>query len=229
MIDELVQDLETGQLRRLYQAPERPDLARTPVPRWDLIDFRDYVTMLVQFSRGCPYDCEFCDIVIMNGRVPRTKSPAQMLAELDALHAAWLARHGLPRGRQLHRQQGPREGVSGRIGALAGTHGIANGVLHRGVGEPGGRCGVVEPDGAGRLQTRVSGDRDPDPFQPRRVPQTSEPRRDLAESVRTIQRAGLEVMGGFIVGFDNDPPDVFERQFEFIQTNGRSSRRWSDC
>ncbi len=85
IIDELLPDLESGQLRQRYEASERPDVAHTPVPRWDLIDFRDYVTMLVQFSRGCPYDCEFCDIVVMSGKVPRTKSPAQMIAELDAL------------------------------------------------------------------------------------------------------------------------------------------------
>jgi radical SAM superfamily enzyme YgiQ (UPF0313 family) len=61
---------------------------RTPVPRFDLIDLRHYVTMPVQFSRGCPFDCEFCDIVVMNGRVPRTKSPEQLLRELEALHRA---------------------------------------------------------------------------------------------------------------------------------------------
>ena len=87
LMGELVKDMESGQLRRVYSTATRPDITRTPVPRWDLITLRHYVTMPVQFSRGCPYDCEFCDIVVMNGRVPRTKSPHQMLAELDALHA----------------------------------------------------------------------------------------------------------------------------------------------
>ena len=74
-------------LPRIYQAAGRPDITQTPVPRWDLMDFRHYVTMAVQFSRGCPFDCEFCDIIVMNGRVPRTKTPAQLIAELEALRA----------------------------------------------------------------------------------------------------------------------------------------------
>ena len=60
-------------------------MRKTPVPRWDLIDLGDYVSMPVQFSRGCPFDCEFCDIVVMNGRVPRTKLQAQLVRELEAL------------------------------------------------------------------------------------------------------------------------------------------------
>ena len=66
-------------------APGYPSLDRTPMPRYDLIKLRNYVTMAAQFSRGCPYDCEFCDIIVMNGRVPRTKAPAQLVAELEAL------------------------------------------------------------------------------------------------------------------------------------------------
>ena len=60
-------------MQPVYRAEGWPDVTETPVPRWDLIDLRHYVTMPVQFSRGCPFDCEFCDIVVMNGRVPRTK------------------------------------------------------------------------------------------------------------------------------------------------------------
>ena len=85
VMPQVVADLEGGRLQPIYQATHRPDVARTPAPRWDLINFRYYVTMSVQFSRGCPFDCEFCDIIVMNGRVPRTKTPAQLIAELDAL------------------------------------------------------------------------------------------------------------------------------------------------
>jgi len=81
----VVEDLRRGTLQPAYKAEERPDLSLTPVPRWDLIDLRHYVTMSVQFSRGCPFNCEFCDIIIMNGRVPRTKPAAQLVAELEAL------------------------------------------------------------------------------------------------------------------------------------------------
>ena len=85
LMPQLIEDMRCGTLRHTYAAPSRPDIARTPAPRWDLIELRDYVTMAVQFSRGCPFDCEFCDIVVMNGRVPRTKPPAQLIAELEQL------------------------------------------------------------------------------------------------------------------------------------------------
>src|ERR1051326_1888165 len=85
ILPQLAADMLAGTLRRCYQAGKRPDVTRVPIPRWDLVDLRHYVTMAVQFSRGCPFDCEFCDIIIMNGRVPRTKTPAQLISELEAL------------------------------------------------------------------------------------------------------------------------------------------------
>jgi radical SAM superfamily enzyme YgiQ (UPF0313 family) len=88
VIGQLIADMERGTPRPAYQAVEWPDVHKTPVPRWDLVRMRDYVTMPVQFSRGCPFACDFCDIVIMNGRVPRTKDPAQVVAELEALRLA---------------------------------------------------------------------------------------------------------------------------------------------
>ena len=79
VIPELIEVMRRGALRDVYQSDSRPDLAATPVPRWDLINFKHYASMSVQFSRGCPFNCEFCDIVVMNGRVPRTKEPAQVV------------------------------------------------------------------------------------------------------------------------------------------------------
>src|SRR5512144_2634484 len=88
VMEMLVDDIRHGTLRPLYRGSGWPDVHRTPVPRWELIDLPDYVTMPVQFSRGCPVDCEFCDIVVMNGRVPRTKDPEQLVSELEALRLA---------------------------------------------------------------------------------------------------------------------------------------------
>ena len=85
LMPQVVADMQRGQLQPIYRTANRPDITHTPMPRWDLLKFRHYVTMSVQFSRGCPFDCEFCDIVVMNGRVPRNKTPAQLIAELDAL------------------------------------------------------------------------------------------------------------------------------------------------
>ena len=85
LMPQLIGDMLHGTLRHTYIAQGRPDITGVPVPRWDLINFKDYAAMAVQFSRGCPFDCEFCDITVMNGRVPRTKSPTQLLAELEQL------------------------------------------------------------------------------------------------------------------------------------------------
>ena len=73
LMSRLVTDLERGSGERFYQSDERPDIRKSPVPAWELIDTRKYATLSLQYSRGCPFDCEFCDIVLLNGRVPRTK------------------------------------------------------------------------------------------------------------------------------------------------------------
>ena len=83
--DKIAMDLETGRARRLYVIEEKPDVSKTPTPRFDLLKLENYVLMAVQFSRGCPFQCEFCDIITLYGRKPRTKQPKQLLGELQAL------------------------------------------------------------------------------------------------------------------------------------------------
>ena len=95
----LARDLEQGTARPVYQADERPAMETSPLPDLSLIRMNRYSTMVVQYSRGCPFNCEFCDIIEIYGRRPRTKAVAQVLAELDQLRAAGLARVGLHRGR----------------------------------------------------------------------------------------------------------------------------------
>ena len=80
-----LRDVEQGTAKAVYRAPDRPDVTRTPVPRFDLVDMRDYRSMSLQFSRGCPFNCEFCDITKLFGRVPRTKTPEQVLHEFEVL------------------------------------------------------------------------------------------------------------------------------------------------
>ena len=82
---EIAADLEAGTAKRLYEITDKPDVTRTPIPRFDLLKLDSYASMSIQFSRGCPFQCEFCDIIILYGRKPRTKLPQQVLAELDAL------------------------------------------------------------------------------------------------------------------------------------------------
>ncbi len=217
---ELVADMERGALRALYRGNGWPSVCTTPVPRWDLVDLDAYVTMPVQFSRGCPFDCEFCDIVVMNGRVPRTKEPAQVVRELEALRrAGWKDRVFIVDDNFIgHRKKARellealiewRESVDTTMGFL--TEASVNLADHPELSELMVRAGfkkvflgIETPEAASLAECNKSQNR----------------KRDLAEAVATLQRAGLEVMGGFIVGFDSDPRDIFARQFEFIQRAG---------
>jgi len=79
-------DLDKGRAQHIYTSNERPDISKTPIPLWSLINMKKYSSMNVQYSRGCPFNCDFCDIIILNGHKPRTKDKAQVLAELDALY-----------------------------------------------------------------------------------------------------------------------------------------------
>jgi radical SAM superfamily enzyme YgiQ (UPF0313 family) len=87
VIARLVADLENGTAQHLYRSDERPDIRKSPRPDWNLIDTRKYATLTVQYSRGCPFNCDFCDIVLLNGHVPRTKDASQLIAEMEAIYS----------------------------------------------------------------------------------------------------------------------------------------------
>ena len=220
VMPQLVADLQAGALRRLYQAPNRPDVTRTPVPRWDLIERRHYVSMAVQFSRGCPYDCEFCDIIVMNGRVPRTKTPAQLIGELETL-----------------RQQGWKDMVfivdDNFIGDKKRTKLLLREIIAwRERVRPSmgffteASVNLADDEELYELMIKAGfkrvfvGIETPSPESLQECHKLQNKGRDLVAAIKTLQRAGLEVMGGFIVGFDSDQQDIFKRQFDFIQRSG---------
>ncbi len=217
---ELVADLEGGVLKRIYRAPRWPSLQNLPVPRWDLIQPRRYVTMAVQFSRGCPYDCEFCDIIVMNGRVPRTKTPAQLIGELEALRVGgwedmvFIVDDNFIGDRRrtkalLRALIEWRQRTGTRIGFL--TEASVN------LADDPELCGLMVAAGFKKVFVGIE---TPSVAALEECQKRQNRGRDLVAAVATLQRAGLEVMGGFIVGFDSDPPDIFRRQFEFIQRSG---------
>jgi radical SAM superfamily enzyme YgiQ (UPF0313 family) len=85
-----LKDFEKGKVKHVYRSDARPDITKTPLPDWQLINMNDYASMSIQVSRGCPFSCDFCDIIVMNGRIPRVKNADQVIAELDALYnAGW--------------------------------------------------------------------------------------------------------------------------------------------
>ena len=220
LIPELVAHLEAGTLPPRLEAPRRPDVSRTPRPRWDLVRARDYLMLSVQASRGCPFDCEFCDITAVYGRTPRVKSPPQFIGELEAAVAT--GHRGpifvvddnfighRPRAKALLREVirwRAATGVRNSLVTEASMNLVDDPELLELMVQAGFRSvfiGIESPDERSLTECR-------------KVQNT---RRDLIESVRTIHRAGMQVMAGFIVGFDADEEDVFERQRRFIQDAG---------
>ncbi len=216
-LPEFVRDLERGEAKRIYQAAERPALSATPIPDFHLADLRRYSAMSVQYSRGCPFQCEFCDIIEIYGRVPRTKSNEQMLAELDALlHLGWRGMvfivddNFIGNKRNVKRllpdlaDWNERHGRPFSFITEASVNLAEDEELLQGMRRAGFRrvfLGIETPVEASLKEAQKG----------------QNMRGDLLDSVRKIQSHGMEVMAGFIVGFDNDPEDIFERQIEFIR------------
>jgi radical SAM superfamily enzyme YgiQ (UPF0313 family) len=220
LMPQLVEDLRAGTVRPRYQATRRPDIARTPTPRWDLINPRDYVTMSVQFSRGCPFDCEFCDIIVMNGRVPRTKSPAQLIGELEALRVrGWKDMVFIVDDNFIGNRRNTKALLEAMIewrGRTRSRMGFLTEASVNLADDPELSTLMVQ---AGFKKVFV-GIETPSIEALTECRKLQNRSRDLVASVHTLQHAGLEVMGGFIVGFDSDSQDIFKRQFEFIQRSG---------
>ncbi len=219
-LPEFLRDFARGAARRLYASSVFPDLGQTPAPLWELADLKHYSSMSVQYSRGCPFDCEFCNITAMFGHRPRTKSTGQIVAELDSLHrAGWrgavffvddnfignqrvLKADLLPA--LIHWQRG-RRGTPFFTEAsinLADDEELMQLMVAAGFNQV--FVGIETPAAAGLVECN----------------KRQNQRRNLVADVKRIQRAGLEVQGGFIVGFDSDTPAIFAQQLEFIQQSG---------
>lgn len=220
LLPEWVADLARGKAKRIYRATVFPDVRHSPVPRWDLIDFANYLTMSVQFSRGCPYDCEFCDIVVMNGRVPRTKSPGQLVDELEALRElGWRDMVFVVDDNFIGDKRRTKELLRAMIAWRERTRPAMGFFTEASVNlaDDAELCELMTRAGFKKVFVGIE---TPSTESLQECHKLQNRDRDLIGSVHTLQRAGLEVMGGFIVGFDSDRPDVFQRQFEFIQRSG---------
>lgn len=215
-----LKDFEQGKLRPCYGGDAHPGLQGTPLPRYDLVRPRHYAGAALQFSRGCPHHCEFCDIVELFGHEPRTKPPDRFLAELDLLYdQGWRGSLFIvddnfighrPHVRELLARLVPwqkERGVPFRLYTEA-TLDLAN-------DEP----LMKEMVSAGFNMVFV-GIETPDASTLASINKHQNARLDLLESVAAIQSQGLEVSAGFIVGFDSDGPDIFDRQKQFIEAAG---------
>lgn len=212
-------DFEKSVPQKLYQQTDEVDLTQSPVPRYDLIKTHLYYNVAVQFSRGCPFLCEFCDIIVMFGRKPRTKSLVQIERELDSLRALGISNvffvddnliGHLPRCKELltflidyqkrHRYRftfGTEASIN-----LAGQRGLLQ--LFHDAGFQWVFIGIESPSHEALLETK----------------KTQNTREDLLQSVQTIYSYGIDVFAGFIVGFDADDATIFDRQLRFILDSG---------
>jgi radical SAM superfamily enzyme YgiQ (UPF0313 family) len=214
-------DWEHGSARRVYATDQFADIRLSPAPQWGLLDLRRYGSMAVQYSRGCPFDCEFCDVTAKFGHRPRVKSAEQIVEELDGLHrSGWRGAVFFVDDNLIGNKHALKtdllpaliEGQRGRRWRFhfyteASINLADDGDLMRLMAEAGFDTvfiGIETPSAEALAECNKRQNQD----------------RDLVADVKRIQRAGLQVQGGFIVGFDSDGPGIFQRQVEFIQKSG---------
>jgi len=216
-----LEDLAHSRARHLYASSQWADVTTTPVPLWELIDLRHYASMNIQYSRGCPYDCEFCDITVLCGRVPRTKTLEQIVSEMDRLrllgwrgHVFFVDDNFIGNQRKLKEQILPglidwmdRYGHPFSLSTEASINLSDDEELMHLMARAGFESvfvGIESPNESSLLECR----------------KTPNKNRDLLGSVHAIQSSGLQVHGGFILGFDNDPPSIFHTLIAFIRDSG---------
>ncbi|MBN1179620.1 MAG: DUF4070 domain-containing protein [Anaerolineae bacterium] len=213
-------DLERGCAQRVYATDAFADIEQTPVPLWELIDMREYATMDVQFSRGCPFNCDFCNVTALLGRRPRTKTAAQLIAEMDRLYAlGWRGDVFFVDDNFIGNKQKIKTEVlpaliawrKGKVGMGFSTEVSIN------LADDAELTASMAQAG---FQNVFVGIETPNEEALAECGKVQNQGRDLVTSVRTLQRAGLQVQGGFIVGFDSDTSSIFQRQIDFIQKSG---------
>jgi radical SAM superfamily enzyme YgiQ (UPF0313 family) len=213
-------DFARGKARRIYESCDWADLADTPVPRWDLVHPRHYASRNVQYSRGCPHDCDFCSVTELFGHRPRTKSAGQIVAELDSLYdMGWRGTVGfiddnlMGNRKRLVDELLPaliewRHGKQGMTFSTQITMKLADDSelmdLMVRAGFSAVFIGIESIDDASLAECN----------------KRQNEKRDMLADIKRIQRAGMQVQGGFIVGFDHDTPGVFDRMARFIEKSG---------
>jgi radical SAM superfamily enzyme YgiQ (UPF0313 family) len=215
-----IADVESGCPQRIYRATGYPDIHTTPVPLWRLIRMNRYASLSIQYSRGCPFNCNFCNITALFGRTPRAKAPQQVIAELDAIYqAGWRGSiffvddNFIGNKRSLKEHLLPaliswRKDKKGCVFFTEASINLADDpelmALMAEAGFDSVFIGIETPNEDSLSECCKAHNKN----------------RDLLQDVKKIYRSGLQVMGGFIVGFDSDTPSIFQRQIDFIQKSG---------
>jgi radical SAM superfamily enzyme YgiQ (UPF0313 family) len=215
-----LRDLEQGCAQRIYASTEFADICQTPAPLWKLAKFNHYATMAIQFSRGCPFNCEFCNVTALFGHRPRVKTAGQVIGELDLLYQlGWRGDVFFVDDNLIGNKKYLKENLlpaliawrQGKISIPFNTEVSIN---------------LADDEELMRLMVEAGfntvfiGVETPDEESLAECGKKHNKNRDLIADIKRIQRSGLQVQGGFIIGFDNDTPSIFQRQIEFIQKSG---------
>jgi radical SAM superfamily enzyme YgiQ (UPF0313 family) len=217
IFDGIAADLERGSAKRLYVVKDKPDISKTPVPRFDLLQINKYASMAVQFSRGCPFQCEFCDIITMYGRKPRTKSPRQLLAELDVLfELGWRDLVFIVDDNFIGNQKRALE-LSRSLEEWQVSHDYPFLFYTEASIDLAQRPELIKAMVKANFYYVFIGIESPSAESLAEGKKYQNLQGNQLDSIRFIQSQGLWVTGGFIIGFDSDTEDIFERQRDFIE------------
>lgn len=213
-------DLEQGQAVHVYQTDQYPDITHTPAPRWDLLNLRQYESLSIQFSRGCPFNCDFCNVTALLGHRPRTKTAEQIIAELDSIYAlGWRRNIFFVDDNFIGNKRILKESVlpsliewrKDKTGCNFLTEASIN------LADDAELMDMMVRAGFNSVFVGIETPSEESLTECHKVQNKN---RNLVESVKRLQHNGLQVMGGFIVGFDSDTPSIFQRQIDFIQKSG---------
>jgi radical SAM superfamily enzyme YgiQ (UPF0313 family) len=216
-----LEDFRNGVAGHFYLTDQWADIGQTPIPLWGLITMNRYASINIQYSRGCPYNCEFCDITLLCGRRPRTKDKDQIIRELESVYASGF------RGQVFFVDDnfiGNKKKLKEEI--LPAIIEWMERRRHPFTFNTQASIELSDHEDLMRLMVRAGFDvvfigiETPHEQSLAECSKFQNKNRDLLASVRSIQKAGLEVQGGFIVGFDNDPLTIFDTQIRFIQNSG---------
>jgi len=217
----LIKDLSCGCAGRIYSSDTYPDLSLTPLPRWSLIDMSRYQIMNMQYSRGCPFNCDFCQVSVNQGRISRTKMVAQVIAELDALYyAGWRGTVFVVDDNFIGSRKTVKAEVLPAIISWQKERRYPFDFITQvsiDLADDRQLMGLLAEAGFNLVFIGIE---TPNEESLAQCGKSQNLHRDLVEQVKSMQRHGLETMAGFIVGFDADPPSIFRQQIDFIQQSG---------
>lgn len=214
-------DFRQDRAQHLYTSPEWADISRTPIPAWDLIKIKHYACMGIQYSRGCPHDCEFCDIPMLYGHRPRVKYAYQVIAELQALYEkGWRSSVFFVDDNFIGNKRTLKQNILPEIASWMESRRRPFTFLTQ------ASIDIADDDELLQLMVKAGFDtvfvgiETPNEKSLGECHKSHNMNRDLIACVNKIQQAGMQVQGGFIVGFDSDPLSIFDSQIDFIQQSG---------